>query len=103
SLADQGGLRYTLGDGAGQNANLVQAPIAPGVVSEIPIARWDTMQIGVAVPVERRHCMVAVDGERAFNLTPQQQLQLVLQRSGPRVVDVEAAMKAAAELGVLRK
>ncbi|MCH8744117.1 MAG: NAD(+)/NADH kinase [Chloroflexi bacterium] len=103
SLADQGGLHYTLGDGAGQNANLVQAPIAPGVVSEIPIARWDTMQIGVAVPVERRHCMVAVDGERAFNLTPQQQLQLVLQRSGPRVVDVEAAMKAAADLGVLRK
>ena len=103
SLADQGGLHYTLGDGAGQNASMVQAPIAPGVVSEIPIARWDTMQIGVAVPVERRHCMVAVDGERAFNLTPQQQLQLVLQRSGPRVVDVEAAMKAAADLGVLRK
>ncbi len=47
--------------------------------------------------------MTGMDGERAFSLTSQQQLELVLQRSGPRVVDVDAAMKAAAELGVLRK
>ena len=101
SIYDQAGLRYILGDGSGEATSLVKAPIAPGVVSEILIAEWETMEIGVPVPVERRHCTVAVDGERAFSITAAQQLDLVLQRNGPRVINVEAAMRAAAEQGVL--
>lgn len=102
SLADDEGLRYVLGNGPEDGQEVVQAPIAPGMVSAIPIAEWQSLEMDVPVAVEPRHCTVALDGERAFNVTPQQRLELVLRRNGPRVVDVDAVLRAAAEKGVLR-
>ena len=118
SLTDPGGLHYVMGDdaapepgqggdGAGQPepqlAAKVLAPIAPGVIALVPIARWQRLAEDVLVPVARRHCTVALDGERAFTVTPQQQVEVVVRRNGPPVVQVEAALRQAVELGLFRQ
>lgn len=103
SLDDNQGLRYVLGESTQGNSVTVTAPIAPGMVEEVAIADWQILNLGESILVNQRHYTVAVDGERAFNAYPQQQLELVLQRNGPTVVDVHKAMQVAAEVGLLRR
>ena len=101
SSRDDAGLGYVL---AGKDApNGVQAPIAPGVVERVGIAGFRRLELGLPVDLERRHCTVALDGEREFAVNPRQQLTLVLKRNGPRLVDVGQALRAGAEGGVLRR
>jgi predicted polyphosphate/ATP-dependent NAD kinase len=119
SLADDGGLYYCLvasppnslsisdGEGTkgvrpGGEATTVLAPIAPGVVTQVAIAHWRRFATGQRVPVEGRHCTVALDGERAFSVTPREMLEVAVTRNGPRVVQVDAALRQAAELGLFR-
>jgi hypothetical protein len=108
SLTDEGGLRYALGDyPAGETtakgpAHEVIAPIAPGMVHRVPIASWERIPAELRHPLEQRHSTVALDGERAFTVTPEQQVEVVVRRNGPPVVQVEATLKLAAELGVFR-
>ena len=111
SLADAGGLYYRLGMpnpsplmGEGQDGGVttVLAPIAPGVVPLVPIAHWRRLATDERIAVERRHSTVALDGERTFAVSPHQQLEMVVRRNGPRVVQAEAALREAAERGVFR-
>ncbi len=121
SLDDAGGLHYVPGpDGAaGESepgkqparednraaagaATTVLAPIAPGMVAAVPIARWRRLVEGERVAVERRHSAIALDGERAFTVTPEQQVEVSVQRNGPPVVQVERALTLAAEQGLFR-
>jgi ATP-NAD kinase N-terminal domain len=113
SLADEGALHYILGgyfeEDEGQPESLAEhkpvrvlAPIAPGKVAQVPIAGWRWLPTGQRATVKRQHCTVALDGERAFTVTPRQQLEIQLQRNGPRVVDVSAALRLAAEQGLFR-
>lgn len=102
-LGDDQGLRYVLGESSQSQGISVTAPIAPGMVAEVAIAQWQLLDLGESIRVDQKHYTVAVDGERAFNVTPQQQLELVLRRNGPTVVDVQKAMIEAAEVGLLRR
>lgn len=113
SLADEGGLHYriggldapdqgTTGVNSGPGDTVVLAPIAPGVVPPVPIRSWRRLVDGERVTVERRHCTIALDGERSFSVTPSQQLEVVLQRDGPPVVQVDAALHEAASRGLFR-
>ena len=114
SINDAGGLHYVLGhngneaedDPAGRDnqsiATTVLAPIAPGVVPTVPIARWRRLAEGERIEVERRHSSIALDGERAFTVTPEQQVEISVQRNGPPVVQVERALTLAAEHGLFR-
>ena len=114
SINDAGGLHYVLGhngneaedDPAGRDnqsiVTTVLAPIAPGVVPAVPIARWRRLVEGERIEVERRHSSIALDGERAFTVTPEQQVEISVQRNGPPVVQVERALTLAAEHGLFR-
>lgn len=113
SLADEGGLHYAVGvppeedegyagSPADHPVDTVLAPVAPGKVAQVPIASWRRLSTGQRVAVKRQHCTVALDGERAFTVTPRQQLEIELQRNGPRVVDVNAALRLAAEQDLFR-
>ena len=114
SINDAGGLHYVLGhngneaedDPAARDnqsiAATVLAPIAPGVVPAVPIARWRRLAEGERIEVERRHSSIALDGERAFTVTPEQQVEISVQRNGPPVVQVERALTLAAEHGLFR-
>ena len=79
---------------------VVLAPIAPGVVPLVSIAAWRFMLLQEPISVERRLCTVALDGERAFTVTPSEQLELVMKRNGPPVVQVDASLRLAAGLGL---
>ena len=117
SMADDGGLYYCL-EGLGSprpessdrdpdskestGGHTVLAPIAPGVVPQVAISNWRQLAIGERVAVKRRQCTVALDGERAFSLSPQEQLEVAVERNGPLVVQVEAALHEAAVRGLFK-
>lgn len=114
---DPGGLRYVLAPPpaaepddsaesaapANQATATVLAPIAPGVIPAVPIARWSRLTEGIRASVEQRHSAVALDGERAFTVTPEQRVEVSVQRNGPPVVQVERALRVASEQGLFRR
>ncbi len=103
SLTDDGGLQYSLMEHDGpvpdaehrDGQTYVRAPIAPGVVPTVAISSWRRLADGERVSLERRACTVAVDGERAFAVSPKQQLAIEVVRDGPPVVDVNAVLRHA--------
>ena len=110
SATDDGGLHYCLDgqlDGTGkvgnsQRGTTVLAPVAPGMIPEVAISSWRRIATGERVTVERRHSTVALDGERAFSVTPEQKLEIVVQQDGPLIVQVETALHEAAASGLFR-
>ena len=60
------------------------------------------MEFGESVEVELRPCTVALDGERAFTLMPGQRAEVQLSDKGPRVVQIEETLRAAATDGAFR-
>ena len=107
SLADDGGLHYRIaalndGDAAesGDGRRAVRAPIAPGSVPVVGIESWQRIAEGQRIAVARRHSTVALDGERAFSVNPDNLLEIEVRRDGPPVVSVDAALRYAAAAGV---
>jgi predicted polyphosphate/ATP-dependent NAD kinase len=102
SLADEGGLRYSIADPGAKvsGSSTVLAPIAPGVVPSVVISSWQRMAEGQRFAVEKRDCTVALDGERAFSVNRSHQLEIEVRRDGPPVVDVNLALKIAASQGL---
>ena len=107
SLVDDGGLHYRIaaldGDGApdsGDGRLAVRAPIAPGSVPVVGIESWQRIAEGQRIAVARRHSTVALDGERAFSVSPDNLLEIEVRRDGPPVVSVDAALRYAAAAGV---
>ena len=98
SLTDERGLHIRLGE----NGEKVTAPVAPGVIIEVGIERWEEMKYDKRFDVELRPCTVALDGERAFTLMPGQEAFVRLSRNGPRVVMINETLRAAALRGVFR-
>ena len=110
SPAEEGGLHYVLDssldseppDASGSQPVTVLATIGPGVVQDVFIPHWQRLVLGERIAVERRYATVALDGERAFSVSPEQLVEVELRRSGPPVVAVDAALKEAAQLGLFR-
>ena len=102
SLADDGGLHYSIADPDSKESGnrTVLAPIAPGMVPQIAIASWRRMADGERIAIEKRDCTVALDGERAFSVNRSQQLEMEVRRDGPPVIDVSLALKIAAGRGL---
>ena len=107
SLADAGGLHYRIADldgdaapDSGDGRLAVRAPIAPGSVPVVGIESWQRIAEGQRIAVARRHSTVALDGERAFSVNPDNRLEIEIRRDGPPVVSVDAALRYAAAAGV---
>ncbi len=92
------GLYMRLGSGG----KVVLAPIAPGAVTRVEIAEWSTITpSSPGIEVDLRPATIALDGERAFSLSPSSTVQVRLGLDGPRVVDPDRALALAAESGGL--
>jgi len=96
SDAEDGGLRLEFG---GRNA--VYAPIAPGLYRDVPVASATIVPEGEPVTLQGPG-VLAFDGERERVLKPGQEATLRVERSGPRVVDIELALRLAACNGLFR-
>ena len=89
SPQEERGLYIRLGEGK----TVVSAPVAPGLVRDIEIAEWRTVEAGDAgVSVELRPSTIALDGERSFSLPAGADVRVGLSREGPRVVEPEKAL-----------
>ena len=95
-LGEDEGMHLRIGSGG----PTVRAAIAPGTVAQVHVEQWRVVKIGEWVPIDLRPCTVALDGERSFALSDAGSVEIGLAASGPRVVDVDAALREAARAGV---
>ena len=84
----------------GKGGHTVRAPIAPGVVSDVPVRSWSALEVGAPVEIKLRPCTVALDGERTFVLRQSRSALVTLSDYGPRVVSVDATLREGARAGV---
>ncbi len=78
----------------------VLAPLAPGLIRRVPVAAARRLEMGEAVELRQESCVVALDGEREFEvLRPDHHLRVILNPIGPRVVDIDATLQVGATVG----
>jgi hypothetical protein len=96
-LGENEGIHLVIGPGG----PTVRAAIAPGAVAKVRIESWRAVETDERVSVDLRPCTVALDGERSFAMpSSDSSMEIGLTSSGPRVVDVDAAIREAARAGV---
>ena len=96
SMTDPAGLYFRPGPGG----VTVLAPLAPGMVSHVPIEEWRKLLLGERVRVGFSPGTIALDGEREFSILPGQCVEVAISGNGPRVVILEDALREASSRGV---
>ena len=86
----------------GPGGTSVTAAIAPGMISPVPVAGHQRIQPGEGIAFSDRRGTIALDGEREVEFYPRHYVEIRLSLNGPRVVDIPAAMRAAAIAGLFR-
>jgi len=79
----------------------LNAPLAPGLFAPIGIKQINRVPFDQTVELQGPG-VLALDGERERVIQPEQKVRLRVSRSGPRVLDINIAMKTAASGGLLR-
>ena len=109
-LASLGGLLFPDAGGGCSGAHIVigdhesgravLAPLAPGLMRQVPIQAARLIEHGDEVTLGGGPCLVALDGERELEvLDPAASITVSFNPRGPRVVDIPAAIQAAANQG----
>ncbi|MEM9744483.1 MAG: NAD(+)/NADH kinase [Pseudomonadota bacterium] len=93
------GLQLTL-NAHSPRARTLHAPIAPGLLTDVAVDSCRQIPLGKAVQW-RGPGVLAFDGERERVIAEDQQVELTVERNGPRVIDVNAALTYAAEKRLL--
>ncbi|AHF79458.1 ATP-NAD kinase family protein [Thermococcus paralvinellae] len=86
------GLYAELGEG-----KKIRAPIAPGVLREVSIKSYRTLELGEEVEIKTTPSLFALDGEREAEVKGEVTARVT--RNGPRVIDYQKTLKIAAERG----
>ena len=86
------GLFLTLGGSGGS----VLAPIAPGLIRQVPIAKASRIQPGEHISICKTPGIVALDGEREVEIGKRDYASVMLDLAGPLVVNLPRVMKLAA-------
>lgn len=94
---DSAGLRLDLGSGG----ITVTAPLAPGIITPVPIKAEFEMACGEMHAVKNGPCVIALDGEREVEVKKDQRAFIRVSPNGPKVVDASKTMAAAQKHGVL--
>ncbi|MQA06305.1 MAG: ATP-NAD kinase, partial [Streptosporangiales bacterium] len=82
---------------------VVQAPIAPGLVTPVGVQAWRRLAVGEEIRITAPHGVLAVDGEREIEFDGGNTPRVRLRGDGPRCVDVPAVLAAAAARGLVRR
>jgi hypothetical protein len=83
----------------GNGSRPLLAPISPGLFRTVHVASARRVPLGEEVTIEGAG-VLAFDGDRERALAPGQRARLWVRRDGPRVIDVDVALVAAARAGV---
>lgn len=97
SAEEEGGLLVTCNRSARDRR--LQVPIAPGWYREVRVAEAHRVAAAVTLLFEGPG-VIALDGDREVKLEARQRARLHVERSGPRVIDVEAVLRRAAVDGL---
>ena len=71
------------------------APIAPGMVREVPIANWRVIEPGETIKIRAKRGTIALDGEREVELLDGMEASVSIDTDGPWVVDFDRTLEAA--------
>ena len=82
---------------------VVTAPLAPGLMVDIGIESVHELKPGEATPLRVKTGVVALDGEREIEFSPNDALSIRLEWDGPLTLDIPRAMAYAAENGILTR
>ena len=94
-IDDPRGLHIRFPDPGQSGTTSLVAPIAPGMVREVPIAGWRIINPGEAVAIEATRGTIALDGEREIELLQGTKASIRINSEGPWVVDFDRALQAA--------
>jgi len=86
------GLYVELGEG-----KKIRAPIAPGVLREVSIKSYRTLELGEEVEIKTTPSLFALDGEREVEVEGEVTARVT--RNGPRVIDYQKTLKIATGRG----
>lgn len=92
---EPGGLWLRLGEGGSR----VRAPIVPGMVRDVAVREWRRLEPEQAVELRPGGGVVALDGEKEHELSPDALVSVTLTRRGPRVVEIRNTIEQAARSG----
>jgi predicted polyphosphate/ATP-dependent NAD kinase len=92
---DDYGMSLKLGEGSLR----ARAAVLPGVVQEVGIEEVKLIRLGEEVEVTFKPSLMALDGERELKVNARDEVKVRLERDGPRVVDINRAIKEAATKG----
>ncbi|HJT57536.1 MAG TPA: NAD(+)/NADH kinase [Ktedonobacteraceae bacterium] len=95
----QRGMHIVLGKGNRQ----ILAPLAPGLVKWVGISSYRRLSMDDIVRFQPGNGTIALDGEREIELADTSVVEVKLCADGPLVVDVPAALAAAAHTGYLSR
>ncbi|EHR73549.1 hypothetical protein BurJ1DRAFT_4763 [Burkholderiales bacterium JOSHI_001] len=97
-----GGLAVEMAHDARHALLNLNAPIAPGLVRPVPIARWQRMVADEPLLIAQDAGTVALDGERELGFEPGERVTATLRENAFFTVDVARCMHIAATQGLLR-
>ena len=99
ALDDPRGLHIDFADAGESGTTAVTAPIAPGMVRDVPIESWQIIEPDESVSVRATRGTIALDGEREIELLDGTRGSMRLSTDGPWVVDFDRALEAACGSG----
>jgi ATP-NAD kinase N-terminal domain len=85
----------------GQEGSPVSAPIAPGLIEGVRVVSAQSLEHGKTLPIEQGRGVLALDGEREIILSDDTPYFVRFSQAGPRVVDLEGTLDAAAQAGMM--
>jgi hypothetical protein len=85
----------------GAHGDPLLVPISPGLYTKLGVVTSRALALGERVTLTGPG-LLAFDGDRERNLAPGQEAHLWVERSGPRVIDVERTLREAAHKGCYR-
>ena len=83
----------------GNSEYKVTAPIAPGMMKTLSISRYSVHGSGAEIAIGRAPAMIALDGEREFAIHPEDDVSVRVSAQGPRVLQLEDALRLAKKRG----
>jgi predicted polyphosphate/ATP-dependent NAD kinase len=96
------GVHVSLASPGREATEIVEAPIAPGLVREVGIASWRRVEVSTPIDV-RAAGALALDGEREIVLGAGGRARVVLRDQGPRCIDIGRTLAHPAARDRLRR
>jgi hypothetical protein len=82
------------------DAPSVLTPIAPGLIVPVGVKRYTALASGAKQEIAQGPCIIALDGEREVTVRPGERAAVRLNPQGPRVINPQQILAAAAQQGV---